>query len=86
MRLFRYRKPSLKVLLGYTRIKRKIRRETGISTFQRYTLPRRIKQRVLQKVGIYLPEVTPIRQSVKGKLPTPLGLLKKVTNKIILFC
>lgn len=77
MKLFRYRKPSLRVLLGITRVKRQIRRETGISTFQRYTLPRRIKQRALQKVGIYSPEVTPIRQTAKGKIPTFLGLFKK---------
>jgi hypothetical protein len=77
MKLFRYRRPSLRVLLGITRVKSKIRKETGISTFQRYTLPRRIKQRMLQKIGVYSPTVTPIRQTVKGKFPTPLGLIKK---------
>ena len=77
MKLFRYRKPFLRVLLGYTKVKREIRRETGISTFQRYTLPRRIKQRAFQKVGIYSPKVTPVRQTAKGKLPTILGLFKK---------
>jgi len=77
MKLFRYRRPSLRVLLGITRIKTKIRKEAGISTLQRYTLPRRIKQRFLQKIRIYSPQVTPIRQTAKGKFPTTLGLIKK---------
>lgn len=81
MKLFRYRKPSLKVLFGYTKVKREIRKETGISTIQRYTLLRRIKQRAFQKVGIYSPQMTPVRQTSKGKIPTPLGLIKKDLNK-----
>lgn len=77
MKLFRYRKPSLNTLLGVTRIKRQIRRATGISTFQRYTKPSRIKQRIKQKVGIYSSPMTVVRQTSKGRFPTFLGLFKK---------
>lgn len=77
MKLFRYRKPSINTLLGITRVKREIRRKTGISTFERYTKPSRIKQRVKQKLGIYSPTVTPIRQTAKWNFPTFLGLFKK---------
>ncbi len=74
MKLFRYRKPSVNTILGITRVKRQIRKATGISTFQRYTKPSRIKQRIKQKIGIYSPTMTVIRQTSKGKLLTPLGI------------
>jgi len=77
MKLFRYRKPSLKTILGVTKIKRKIKKVTGISTIEGYIKPSRIKQRVKQKVGIYSPIMTIIRQTSKWKFPTFLGLFKK---------
>lgn len=77
MKLFRYRKPSVKTLLGITRVKREIKREIGISTFQRYTQPSRIKQRVKQRIGIYSPKMTIIRQTGKGRLPSLFGLFKR---------
>lgn len=77
MKLFRYRKPSVKTLLGITRIERKIKKATGISTIERFTKPSRIKQTLKQKVGIYSPEMTIIRQTAKGKFPTLLGFSQK---------
>ena len=76
MKLFRYRRPSLRTLTGLTTIKRSIRKASGISTFERYTKPSRIKQRIKQQVGIYSPAVTPIRQSLRGRLPSLFGLFK----------
>ncbi|MDO8512422.1 MAG: hypothetical protein Q7S57_04060 [bacterium] len=76
MKLFRYRKPSLKTLVGITAVKRRIRKATGISTFERYTKPSRVKQRIKQKVGIYSPPMTIIRQTSKGIIPSILGLFK----------
>jgi len=77
MKLFRYRKPSLNTLLGITKVKRSIRKATGLSTIDRYTNPSRIKQSIKQKVGIYSPIMTIIRQTLKCKFPTFLGLFKK---------
>ena len=77
MKLFRYRKPSLNTLLGITKIKRRVRKVTGLSLIDRYTKPSRIKQSIKQKVGIYSPVMTLIRQSLKGNIPTLLGLKKK---------
>jgi hypothetical protein len=78
MKLFRYRKPSLKTIVGVTSIKRKIKKATGISTVERYAKPSRIKQTIKQKVGIYgNPTVTTIRQASKGKIPTLFGLFFK---------
>ena len=77
MKLFRYRKPSLKTLLGFTKINRAIRKASGLSTFQRYTKPSRIKQRIKQKVRIYSPPMTVIRQTSKWNIPSFFGLFKK---------
>jgi hypothetical protein len=78
MKLFRYRKPSLNNILGVTRVKRSIRKATGISTINRYTNPSRIKQTLKQDIGIYNnPVMTIARQSSKGKLPTIFGFFNK---------
>jgi hypothetical protein len=74
MRIFRYRKPSMNQLLGITKLKRKVKRELGISQVEAWTKPSRVKQRVKQKVGLYLPTMRFIRQASKGKFRTPFGL------------
>ncbi len=80
MKLFRYRKPSMNTLLGITKAKRTFTRTTGISTFERYTNPSRIKQHYKQKLGLYSPLMRVIRQSSKGNFPTFLGLFKSRTK------
>ncbi len=77
MKLFRYRKPSLNQLLGVTAAKRKIKRGLGISQVEAWTKPSRIKQRVKQKVGLYSPEMTVIRQTSTGRFPSFLGLFTR---------
>lgn len=74
MKLFRYRRPSVSTLLGITRVKRAVRKATGTSTFQRYTKPSRIKQRIKQKTKIYSPPMTVARQTSRGKFPSLFGL------------
>jgi len=64
-------------MLGITRAKRSFRRATGISTFERFTKPSRIKQTVKQRTGIYSPTMTVVRQKSKGKFPSLFGLFKK---------
>ena len=77
MKLFRYRRPSLKQLLGVTAAKRCVKRELGISQVQAWTKPSRVKQRLKQQVGLYSPEARVIRQTAKENLPTFLGLFRK---------
>lgn len=77
MKLFRYRKPSLNTILGITKVKRSIRKATGISTIERFTKPSRIKQSIKQRVGIYSPTMTVVRQTLKGKLPSFFGLFNR---------
>jgi hypothetical protein len=77
MKIFRYRKPSMNQLLGITKAKRKLKRSLGISQVEAWTKPSRVKQRVKQKVGLYSPEMTVIRQTSKGRFPTLFGLFGK---------
>ena len=77
MRLFRYRKPSLNTLLGITKVKRAVKKATGISAIQGWTNPSRIKQRIKQKAKIYSPIMTVARQTSKGKFPSFFGLFKR---------
>ena len=76
MKMFRYRRPSINRILGITTMKRRIKKATGISTFQRYTRPNRIKQTIKQKTKIYSPPMTVVRQTSKGRVPSFWGLFK----------
>jgi hypothetical protein len=77
MKLIRYRKPSMRTVLGYTKAKRKFKRSLGISQVQAWTKPSRVKQRLKYKVGLYSPAMRVIRQTSKGKFPSFLGLFSK---------
>jgi hypothetical protein len=77
VKLFRYRRPSLKTLLGVTRVKREVKRSLGISQVQGWTRPSRLKQKAKYRVGLYSPAVRVVRQTSKGKVPTLLGLFSR---------
>ena len=77
MKLMRYRRPSLNTLFGVTRVKRRVKRELGISQVQAWTKPSRVKQRAKYRLGLYSPVMRAFRQTSKGKVPTPLGLFGK---------
>lgn len=72
MKIFRYRKPSIKTLTGLTKVKRSIKKATGISTVQGYTQLSRIKQRVKGKMGLYSKPMRMGRGLASGKL---IGLI-----------
>ena len=76
MNLFRYRKPSLKTLLGITGAKRSIKKATGISKIQSLS-PSRIKQKIKYSVGYNKPIFKHTRELSKGKVPSLLGLFSK---------
>ncbi|HHV43402.1 MAG TPA: hypothetical protein GXX57_01865 [Firmicutes bacterium] len=71
MKRFRYRKPSVKTVLGITKAKKRIKKATGITAA---TKPLRagtnFRRRVKRKVGYYSTAGKIVRH---GKLPTPLG-------------
>lgn len=76
MKLFRYRKPSIRNLTGYTSAKRRVKRSLGISQVQAITKPSRIKQKVKRELGLYSAPARVVRQSSKGRFPTLFGLFK----------
>lgn len=54
VRLFRYRRPSVKTLLGVTKAKKRIKKQLGITAAMRpFRAPSNAKRHVLRKVGYY---------------------------------
>lgn len=50
----RYRKPSLKSMLGVTRTKKRINRQLGITAIKRpFRAPKNMERRVLRHAGYY---------------------------------
>ncbi|MBP9819507.1 hypothetical protein KBC79_02090 [Candidatus Woesebacteria bacterium] len=80
MKLFRYRKPSLKTIVGITKVKKSVKRSLGISQVERWTKPSRLKQRAFYHVGWYkFPIFTFYRQTIRdGKVRGPSGFFTKV--------
>ena len=74
MKLLRYRRPSLRNLTGYTQVKRRAKRQLGISQVQAWTNPSRVKQRAKQNVGYYSPTMRVLRNTAKGRFPSFFGL------------
>jgi hypothetical protein len=75
---FRYRRPSLKSMLGITSLKKDVRQAIGLNTIARWT-PSRIKQRVKQHLGIYGgPKIRTLRQFSYNKIPSPFKFLPKI--------
>jgi hypothetical protein len=77
MKLLRYRRPSLRNLTGYTRVKRRAKRQLGISQIQAWTNPSRVRQRAKQHVGYYSPTMRVVRNTAKGRFPSLFGLFGK---------
>ncbi|MCA1617643.1 MAG: hypothetical protein LC729_04635, partial [Acidobacteria bacterium] len=68
---------SLNTLLGITKTKRKVRRSLGVSQVEAWTKPSRVKQRVKYRAGWYSPTARIIRNTAKGRFPTPFGLFTR---------
>lgn len=77
LKQLRYRRPSLLNLDGYTQVKRRTKRQFGISQVQAWTNPSRVKQRAKQRVGCYSPTMRVLRNTAKGRLPSFFGLFGK---------
>lgn len=53
-RPFRYRRPSMKTMLGITRAKKRINRQLGITAVKRpFRAPGNAKRRFLRRAGYY---------------------------------
>jgi hypothetical protein len=54
MRLFRYRRPSVKTMLGVTRVKKRLNRQLGITAMKHpFRAPGNMKRRMLRRAGYY---------------------------------
>lgn len=52
--LFRYRRPSVKTMLGVTRAKKRLNKELGITAIKRpFRAPGNAKRRMLRRAGYY---------------------------------
>lgn len=70
MKFFRFRKPSLKTLLGITKMKRQVKKDLGIYEVTKITnAPENLKRRMLRKVGYYSTPMKLLRNGV----PKPGG-------------
>ena len=72
MKFFRYRKPSLKTVLGITKAKKRIKKDLGITAllkpFRRWTNE---KRKIKRKVGYE----SDAGRVIRNGLPTPGGCL-----------
>lgn len=72
MKLFRYRKPSLKTLLGLTKAERKLKKDLGIYEVTKIiNAPKNLKRRILNKAGYYSEPAKVLRNGV----PRPGGCM-----------
>ena len=70
MKLFRYRRPSLKTLLGITKEKKRIKKELGITqTMKPFRFWSNEKRKIKRRAGYYSPE----GKLLWDGLPKPLG-------------
>lgn len=72
MRFFRYRRPSLKTLLGITKAKKEIKKDLGITAFMKpYRWWTSTKRRIKRETGYK----SPTGRLVRDGLPRPGGCL-----------
>jgi hypothetical protein len=84
MKLFRYRKPSLKTLLGVTKAKKRLKKELGITALLKpFRFWGNTKRRWKRKVGYE----SSAGRVVRHGLPTPGGcLVAMVMTSLALAC
>ncbi|HEY7124258.1 MAG TPA: hypothetical protein VH540_09940 [Ktedonobacterales bacterium] len=70
----RYRKPSVRALVGATKWKKRIKKALGITAIMRpfRALPN-FKRRMLRRVGYYSPGMKMVRAAQRGQVPGPIG-------------
>lgn len=73
----RYRKPSVKTVLGITTMKKRIKKALGINTLLApFRAVKHYQRRLLRRAGYYSPEMKLLRAAKRGQVPGPLGLLQ----------
>ena len=77
MSQMRYRKPSVKTLLGVTKWKKRVKKALGVNAVLKpFRFVGNYKRRALRKVGYYSPEMKMMRAMQRGQVAGPLGPLQ----------
>lgn len=70
MKIFRYRRPSLKTMLGITREKKRLKKELGITeVLKPFRFWSNEKRKIKRRAGYYSPQGRLLRDG----LPKPMG-------------
>ncbi|HEY7349880.1 MAG TPA: hypothetical protein VH599_16300 [Ktedonobacterales bacterium] len=77
MAKMRYRKPSVKTLLGVTKWKKRAKKALGINkVLAPFRAVNNYKRRALRQAGYYNPEMKMMRAMKRGQAPGPIGPLQ----------
>ena len=77
MAKMRYRKPSPKTLLGWTKLKKRVKKALGVNAVLRpFRALGNYKRRMLRRVGYYSPEMKMVRAAQRKQVPGPIGPLQ----------
>ncbi len=72
----RYRKPSVRSLLGMTRLKKRVKKALGINKLLApFRAIKNYQRRLLRRAGYYSPELKMMRAVKRGQVPGPIGPL-----------
>lgn len=78
----RYRKPSVKTMLGITKLKKRVKKALGINTLLApFRAVRNYQRRLLRRAGYYSPEMKLLRAAKRGQVPGPIGPLQLGTHQ-----
>lgn len=73
----RYRKPSVKTLLGVTKWKKRAKKALGVNAVMKpFRLVGNYKRRMLRQAGYYSPEMKMMRAMQRGQVAGPIGPLQ----------
>jgi hypothetical protein len=73
----RYRKPSVKTMLGVTKWKKRVKKALGITAVMKpFRMIGNYKRKVLRQAGYYRPEMKAMRAMKKGQVAGPLGAIQ----------
>jgi hypothetical protein len=77
MSQMRYRKPSVKTLLGVTKWKKRAKKALGVNVVMKpFRLVGNYKRRMLRRAGYYSPEMKMMRAMQRGQVAGPIGPLQ----------
>ncbi len=78
----RYRRPSVKTILGVTRLKKRAKKALGINAIMwPFRAVGNYQRRVLRRAGYYDPEMKMMRAMQRGQMPGPLGPIQVSEGK-----